>query len=64
MSVPPYCGSPDGVGGVVVGGVVVGGVVVGGVVVACGPQEARTSAVTMRPVTINQTTFPFMLSPP
>jgi hypothetical protein len=68
VSVPPYCGSPDGfggvVGGVVVGGVVVGGAVVGGVVVACGPQEARTSAVTTRPVTINQTILFFMaLSP-
>jgi hypothetical protein len=65
--VPPYCGSPVGlgvVGGVVVAGcVVVGGAVVGGVVVAAGPQETSTIAVTMRPVTTSHAIFLFILSP-
>ena len=51
------------VGGAVVGGAVVGGAVVGGVVVAAGPQEARTSAITMRKVTTNHATLSFILPP-
>jgi hypothetical protein len=51
------------VGGAVVGGAVVGGAVVGGVVVVAGPQETSTSAVTMRPVTINHTAFLFIPYP-
>jgi len=49
---------------VFVGGVVVGGVFVGGVVAAPGPQEARTSAVTIRQLTSNHIIFFFTYPPP